>query len=157
MNYFMVMSGIEGDINLSGFTGFEKCFQIASFNLGALNGGGGGTTFRDLDVVLRMGKGIPITLLRLGNGTIITAVTILGVSTTADKLQEREKYRFDQAKVASQSISGSDGDGHAWAALAFTFSKMTQKITRYRADGTVEAREQYYWDLVLNRGGTGTI
>ena len=157
MNYYMVMSGIDGDFNLPGFVGFEKCFQIASFNLGAQNPGGVGASFRELNVNLRMGKGIPITLLRLGNATTIIAVTILGVSPTAEKLYEREKYKFEQAKVVSQSISGSDGDGFAWAQLAFSFNKMTQKITRYKPDGAVEVKEQYYWDLVLNKGGTGTI
>src|SRR5688572_24778110 len=99
MIYYMLISGIEGDTN-AGFTGYEKSFRIDSFSFGAQNSGGA-AQLSELTVALRMGKSMPTTLFRLGNATLITNVTILGLAPFAERLREGEKYRIEGVKITA--------------------------------------------------------
>jgi type VI secretion system secreted protein Hcp len=152
---FLKIEGVEGKATDKGH---DKWIEIESFSHGAAFGSA--TTrasFSDFCFLKAVDRSSPILIQKCAQGTQFPSARLELITVDADRLKFYE-ITLSNVVVSSVSTSGATGGAvRPTESVCLNFAWIGWTYTEFDVSGTRLRDINSWWDLVLNRGGSGTM
>lgn len=152
---FLKIEGVDGEATDKAH---DKWIEVGSFSHGIV--GGPATTrasFSDLCFLKATDKSSPVLSQKCAQAARFPSARIELVTLNANRLKFYE-ITLSNVVVTSVSTSGAaDGAARPTESVCLNFTWIGWTYTEFDARGTRIGDTRSWWDLVLNRGGTGAM
>ena len=124
--------------------------QAAAAGTGA-GAGSGKVSIRDLTITKRTDVATPKLMLSCCTGSHIREATLTVRKAGGARPQDFLSYKLSDILVTSVGDAVNGGDQYITEQVTLNFAKVELNYSRQKPDGTLEAPQQFKWDIKANK------